>query len=135
MLVMVCLNQRLDTPYIKYNNKFEKASWNEVYKIIKSKIENTNKDKICGFVGDLVNMEAGYIFKEFFDRTIDSYKYESRSTQIFIDNTVRENYLLNSTINGIEETDLILLVGTNPRFEATMVNARIRKAYLNNKVK
>jgi NADH-quinone oxidoreductase subunit G len=129
------LNQRLDTPYIKYNNKFEKASWNEVYKIIKSKIENTNKDKICGFVGDLVNMEAGYIFKEFFDRTIDSYKYESRSTQIFIDNTVRENYLLNSTINGIEETDLIFLVGTNPRFEATMVNARIRKAYLNNKIK
>jgi len=129
------LNQRLDTPYIKYNNKFEKASWNEVYKIIKSKIENTNKDKICGFVGDLVNMEAGYIFKEFFDRTIDSYMYESRSTQIFIDNTVRENYLLNSTINGIEETDLIFLVGTNPRFEATIVNARIRKAYLNNKVK
>ena len=129
------LNQRLDTPYIKYNNKFEKASWNEVYKIIKSKIENTNKDKICGFVGDLVNMEAGYIFKEFFDRTIDSYMYESRSTQSFIDNTVRENYLLNSTINGIEETDLIFLVGTNPRFEATMVNARIRKAYLNNKVK
>jgi len=129
------LNQRLDTPYIKYNNKFEKASWNEVYKIIKSKIENTNKDKICGFVGDLVNMEAGYIFKEFFDRTIDSYMYESRSTQTFIDNTVRENYLLNSTINGIEETDLIFLVGTNPRFEATMVNARIRKAYLNNKIK
>jgi len=129
------LNQRLDTPYIKYNNKFEKASWNEVYKIIKSKIENTNKDKICGFIGDLVNMEAGYIFKEFFDRTIDSYKYESRSTQIFIDNTVRENYLLNSTISGIEETDLIFLVGTNPRFEATIVNARIRKAYLNNKVK
>ena len=129
------LNQRLDTPYIKYNNKFEKASWNEVYKIIKSKIENTNKDKICGFIGDLVNMEAGYIFKEFFDRTIDSYMYESRSTQIFIDNTVRENYLLNSTINGIEETDLIFLVGTNPRFEATIVNARIRKAYLNNKVK
>ena len=129
------LNQRLDTPYIKYNNKFEKASWSEVYKIIKSKIENTNKDKICGFVGDLVNMEAGYIFKEFFDRTIDSYMYESRSTQIFIDNTVRENYLLNSTINGIEETDLIFLVGTNPRFEATMVNARIRKAYLNNKIK
>jgi NADH-quinone oxidoreductase subunit G len=45
---------------------------------------------------------------------------------------VRENYLFNSTINGIEETDLILLIGTNPRFEATMLNARIRKAYLNN---
>ena len=129
------LNQRLDTPYIKYNKKFEKASWDEVYKIIKSKIENTDKDKICGFVGDLTNMETSFIFKEFFDRTIDTNKYESRSTQSFIDTSVRENYLFNSTINGIEETDLILLIGTNPRFEATMVNARIRKAYLNNNTK
>ena len=80
-------------------------------------------------------MEASFIFKEFFDRTIDTNKYESRSSQSFIDNSVRENYLFNSTINGIEETDLILLIGTNPRFEATMVNARIRKAYLNNNTK
>ena len=125
------LNQRLDTPYIKYNNKFEKASWDEVYKIIKSKIENTNKDKICGFVGDLTNMETSFIFKEFFDRTIDTNKYDSRAVNNFIDTSVRENYLFNSKINGIEESDLILLIGTNPRFEATMVNARIRKAYLN----
>ena len=129
------LNQRLDTPYVKYNNKFEKASWNEVYKIIKSKIENTNKDKICGFVGDLVNMEAGFIFKEFFDRTINTKNYESRSSNIFIDNSLRENYLFNSSINGIEDTDLILLIGTNPRYEATILNARIRKAYLNNNTK
>ncbi len=126
------LNQRLDTPYIKYNNKFEKASWDEVYKIIKSKIENTDKEKICGFVGDLTNMEAGFMFKEFFERTLNTNKYESRSSQSFIDNSVRENYLFNSTINGIEKADLILLIGTNPRFEATMVNARIRKAYLKN---
>ena len=129
------LNQRLDTPYIKYNNKFEKASWNEVYKIIKSKIENTNKDKICGFVGDLTNMETSFIFKEFLERTIDSKKYDFRSKKNFIDNSLRENYLFNSSINGIEDADLILLIGTNPRFEATMVNARIRKAYVNNGTK
>ena len=129
------LNQRLDTPYVKYNNKFEKASWDEVYKIIKSKIKNTKKENICGFVGDLANMEASFIFKEFFDRTIDTNKYDSKSSKRFIDNSVRENYLFNSTINGIEESDLILLIGTNPRFEATMLNARIRKAYLNNKTK
>ena len=126
------LNQRLDTPYIKYNNKFEKASWNEVYKIIKSKIENTNKDKVCGFVGDLINMEASFIFKEFFERTIDTKNYESRETSLFFDNSIRENYLFNSKINGIEDADLILLIGTNPRFEATMLNARIRKAFVNN---
>ena len=129
------LNQRLDTPYIKYNNKFEKASWDEVFKIIKSKIQNTDKDKIAGFVGDLTNMEASYIFKEFLERTIDTKNYESRSSDMFIDSSKRENYLFNSTINGIEESDLILLIGTNPRFEATMLNARIRKAYLKNKVK
>jgi len=129
------LNQRLDTPYIKYNNKFEKASWDEVFNIIKSKIENSNKDKICGFVGDLVNMETSFIFKEFFDRTIDNKNYESRSTNKFIDNSQRENYLFNSTINGIEDSDFILLIGTNPRFEATIVNARIRKSYLNNNTK
>ena len=129
------LNQRLDTPYIKYNNKFEKASWDEVFNIIKSKMVNSNKDKICGFVGDLVNMETSFIFKEFFDRTIDNKNYESRSTNKFIDNSQRENYLFNSTINGIEDSDFILLIGTNPRFEATIVNARIRKSYLNNNTK
>ena len=129
------LNQRLDTPYIKYNNKFEKASWDEVFKIIKSKIQNTDKDKIAGFVGDLTNMETSYIFKEFLERAIDTKNYESRSFDMFIDSSKRENYLFNSTINGIEESDFILLIGTNPRFEATMLNARIRKAYLKNKVK
>ncbi len=129
------LNQRLDTPYIKYNNKFEKASWDEVYKIIKSKIENANKDKICGFVGDLTNMETSFIFKEFFERTVDTKKYDFRSTKRFIDSSKRENYLFNSSINGIEEADLILLIGANPRFEATMINARIRKAYLSNNTK
>ena len=129
------LNQRLDTPYIKYNKKFEKASWNEVYKIIKSRIKNTDKEKICGFVGDLTNMEASFIFKEFLERTLNIKKYESRPKKSFINTSVRENYLFNSTINGIEESDLIFLIGTNPRFEATMVNARIRKAYSNNNTK
>jgi len=129
------LNQRLDTPYIKYNNKFEKANWDEVYKIIKSKIENTNKDRICGFVGDLTNMETSFIFKEFLERTVNTKKYDFRSQKRFIDNSNRENYLFNSSINGIEEADLILLIGTNPRYEATMVNARIRKAFVNNNTK
>ena len=129
------LNQRLDTPYIKYNNKFEKASWDEVYKIIKSKIENTDNKKICGFVGDLSNMEASFIFKEFLERTINTKNYESRSIKTFIDSSIRENYIFNSKINGIEEADLILMIGTNPRYEATMINARIRKAFLNNNTK
>ena len=129
------LHQRLDTPYIKYNGKFEKASWQEVYKIIKSKLENTSKKKVSGFVGDLTNMETAYIFKEFFDRTVETDNYESRSDNRYINTTKRENYLFNSSINGIEDADLILLLGANPRYEATILNARIRKSYLNNNTK
>jgi len=129
------LHQRLDTPFIKYNKKFEKASWNEVYKIIKSKLENTLNEKVCGFVGDLTNMETGYIFKEFFERTLNIDNYDSRSDNRFSDLSDRKNYLFNSSINGIEESDLILLIGTNPRYEATILNARIRKSYLNNETK
>ena len=128
-------NQRLDTPYIKYNNKFEKATWEEVFKIIKSKFQNTSKDKIAGFIGDLNNMESSYIFKEFFDRTLDTNNYESRSSNYFIESSKRENYIFNSTINGIEESDLILLIGSNPRYEATILNTRIRKSFINNSTK
>ncbi|MDB4157337.1 NADH-quinone oxidoreductase subunit NuoG [Candidatus Pelagibacter sp.] len=129
------LNQRLDTPYIKYNGKFEKASWNEVFNIIKSKFKNAEKDKICGITGDLVNMETLYLFKEFFNKTLGSYNVESRSEHTYLNPQKRENYLFNSTINGIEEADFILLIGCNPRYEATILNARIRKAYLQNKTK
>ena len=129
------LNQRLDTPYIKYNGKFEKASWNEVFNIIKSKFKNADKNKICGMSGDLINMESLYIFKEFFNKTLGSYNVESRSDHTYLNSKKRENYLFNSTINGIEEADFILLIGSNPRYEATILNARIRKAYLQNKTK
>ena len=129
------LNQRLDTPYIKYNGKFEKASWNEVFNIIKSKFKNADKNKICGITGDLVNMETLYIFKEFFNKTLGSYNIESRNDHAYLNPEKRENYLFNSTINGIEEADFILLIGSNPRYEATILNSRIRKAYLENKTK
>ena len=129
------LNQRLDTPFIKYNGKFEKASWSEVFNIIKSKFENSSKERICGFVGDLINMETGYIFKEFFDRTLNNKNYDSRSDNRFLDISERENYIFNSSINGIEDADLIFLIGANPRYEATILNARIRKAFVNNNTK
>ncbi|MDA7781061.1 NADH-quinone oxidoreductase subunit NuoG [Candidatus Pelagibacter sp.] len=128
-------NQRLDTPYIKYNGKFEKASWSEVFNIIKSKFKNTNKEKICGLTGDLVNMETLYIFKEFFNKTLGSQNLESRDNHTYLNPEKRENYLFNSSINGIEEADFIFLLGTNPRFEATILNARIRKSYIQNKTK
>jgi NADH-quinone oxidoreductase subunit G len=129
------LNQRLDTPFVKYNNKFDKASWREVINLIKERIKETDKDKICGFTGDLVNMETLYIFKEFFNKCLNSNNIDFRNSHSYLNSEIRENYLFNSGINGIEESDFIFLVGSNPRFEATMLNARIRKAYLKNKLK
>jgi NADH-quinone oxidoreductase subunit G len=128
------LNQRLDTPYIKYNGKFEKASWKEVFNIINVKIKSANSSKICGITGDLVNMETLYIFKEFFNKTLNSKNLEFRNNHSYINPEKRENYIFNSSINGIEESDFIFLIGSNPRYEATILNARIRKAYLQNKI-
>ena len=129
------LNQRLDTPFIKYNKKFDKASWNEVNNIIKGKVEETNSDKICGLTGDLTNMETLFIFKEFFNKCLNSKNLESRNDHVYLNPEKRENYLFNSNINGIEESDFIFIIGSNPRYEATILNARIRKAYLDNKTK
>ncbi len=129
------LNQRLDTPLVKYAGRFDKASWKEVYNILKSKIASTEPNKICGFTGDLINMEAIFIFKEFFNKILNCKNFDSRNDHIYLNPEKRENYLFNSTLNGIEESDLILLIGSNPRYEATILNSRIRKAYLQNKVK
>ena len=127
------LNQRLDTPYIKKDGTLIKSSWKEAFGLIKNKILQTSSDKISGFVGDMINMEASYIFKELLSKVFKTEWYESRSDHYYLNTYNRENYLFNSKIKGIEESDLIILIGTNPRFEATILNARIRKTYVKNK--
>ena len=127
------LNQRLDTPYIKKDGTLIKSSWKEAFELIKNTILQTSSDKISGFVGDMINMEASYIFKELLSKVFKTEWYESRSDHYYLNTYNRENYLFNSKIKCIEESDLIILIGTNPRFEATILNARIRKAYVKNK--
>ena len=126
-------NQRLDTPYIKVKGKFEKTSWDSALKSIVEKIKESPSEKIAGITGDLSNMETLYIAKEFFQKTLKSTNLESRTEDYYVNNNNRKNYIFNSTINGIEEADLIILIGTNPRYEATILNARIRKSFLKNK--
>jgi len=127
-------NQRLDVPYAKKKNKFEKVSWAEVYNIIFEKISKTSSDKIAGITGDMTNMETLYAVKEFFEKTIKSKNLDSRIENYYVNPSSRNNYIFNSKIEGIEETDLIILIGTNPRYEATILNSRIRKAYIANNV-
>ena len=126
-------NQRLDIPYVKIDGKFKKVSWDYALNYIAEKIKKSPPEKIAGITGDLTNMETLYIAKDFFNKTIKSKNLESRVDNYYVNNKDRKNYIFNSTINGIENSDLIVLVGANPRYEATILNARIRKAYLKNK--
>ena len=129
------LKQRLDVPYIRENGRLKKVSWLEAQKILINKVKSFNSNEIAGMVGELADLEMIYSFKSFFEKTLGSKNLECRQDRIYLNPEDRMNYIFNSSINGIEESDLILLVGTNPKLEATILNARIRKSYLKNKVK
>ena len=127
------LKQRIDTPLIKKNGKFVKADWDEVIKIIKNKLNNISPEKIAGHAGDMVGLESGYLFKKFLN-LFKIKDLECREKDMYIDDEDKLNYIFNSNIQNLEEADLVLLVGTNPRLEATMVNARLRKAFVKNRL-
>ena len=127
------LKQRLDIPYIKKNNKFQKSSWEEVISILVEKIKTINPNEIGGHIGDMINLENALGFKNLFS-ALKSNNLDFRERNFYINSSDKSNYIFNSSIKGIEESDLILLVGTNPRLEATMLNARIRKVFAQKKV-
>jgi len=122
------LKQRLDVPYIKKKNKLQKCTWDEAISVLVEKINTINPDEIGGHIGDMVNLENALSFKKFFS-ALKTKNLEFRERKFYINSSEKSNYIFNSSIKGIEETDLILLVGTNPRHEATILNARIRKVF------
>ncbi len=126
------LKQRLDSPYIKKDNKLEKSSWDAAIDLIRSKINSINPDEIGGHIGDMVSLENALAFKKLF-KVLNSSNIEFREKKFYLNSSEKINYLFNSSIKGVEDSDLILLIGTNPRHEATMLNARIRKAYVQKK--
>ena len=127
------LKQRLDVPYIKKNNKLQKSTWDEVISVLAEKFKTINSNEIGGHIGDMVNLENALSFKKFFS-VLKSNNLDFRERNLYINPSEKSNYIFNSSIKGIEETDLILLVGTNPRHEATMLNARIRKIFAKKQV-
>ena len=129
------LKQRLDTPFIRENGKLNPTSWNNALELLTSKLKIFKPNEVAGITGDLVDLEMAYSFKSFFEKCIGSRNLECRQDKTYINPNERINYIFNSKINGIENSDLILLVGTNPRLEATILNARIRKSYIQNKIK
>ena len=127
-------NQRLDTPFIRDGDKFSKISWNEAYKVLKSKLDSTEFEKVGCFTGDLTNMETAFAARELFNKVLKSSLIDSRSDNYYVNFSEKENYRFNSGIAGIEESDLILMIGCNPRYEATILNSRIRKSYIKSKL-
>ncbi len=127
------LKQRLDIPYIKKNNKLQKSSWDEAISLLVDKINSINSNEIGGHIGDMVSMENALSFKKLFSK-LNSSNLEFREKKFYLNSSEKSNYIFNSSIRGIEDSDLILLIATNPRHEATMLNARIRKVFAQKRV-
>jgi len=123
--------RRLDRPYVRRKGKLEEASWAEAFTAIASGLKGVKGAEIAGLVGDLANMEAMLALKDFL-ASLGASRIEARQDGAALDASARASYLMNSGIAGIEDADYILLVGTNPRTEAPLVNARIRKAVVKN---
>ena len=105
----------------------------EAISILAEQIKRVNPNEIAGHIGDMVNLENALSFKKLFS-VLKSNNLEFRERKFYINPSEKSNYIFNSSIKGIEQCDLILLVGTNPRHEATMLNARIRKVFVQKQV-
>ena len=126
------LKQRLDKPYKRENGKLVESTWDEVINLVCSKVKDTEKKLIAGHIGDMESMETINSFKALLE-SMDVTNYEFREKPFYVNSENKINYIFNSSIKGIEDSDCIVLIGSNPRNEATMVNARIRKNFVSKK--
>jgi len=123
------LRQRLDRPYVRNKKgKLEAASWGDALKAVSAKLTKAGGSKIAAIAGNLADAEAMVALKDLFT-ALGSANLDCRQDGAKIGGP-RGSYIFNSGIAGIEEADALLLIGTNPRLEAPVLNARIRKRYL-----
>ena len=124
--------QRLDRPFIRKSGKLQPASWSEAFAAIAERIAATKPERMAAIVGDLAAAEEIKALKDLMTalgvRNLDCRQDGARL------GGERQSYLFNTTIAGIEAADAILIVGANPRWEAPVLNARIRKAWLGSSV-
>ena len=121
--------QRLDRPFIRENGKLRAATWPEAFDAIAAKVKNVAGNRIAALAGDMLDAESLFALKELMG-ALGSANIDCRQDGAALDAGNRASYLFNSTIAGIDKADVILLVGSNPRWEAPVVNARIRKRHL-----
>ncbi len=125
--------QRLDQPYVRENGKLQPASWSAAFGAIAKKLARANPKRLGAIVGDLAAIEEIFALKDLMTR-LGVANLDCRQDGSTIDpKWGRAGYLFNSTIVGIDTADALLLVGTNPRHEAVVLNARIRKRWRNAK--
>ncbi len=121
--------QRLDRPYVRKNGKLTAASWDEAFAAIADKVAASSAEKIGAIAGDLCSVEDMFAMRELMG-ALGSNNMDCRPEGSTLDPALgRASYIFNSTIEGIEDADALMLVGTNPRKEAAVLNSRIRKRW------
>ena len=121
--------RRLDNCWVKRDGRMVKASWTEAFAAIAARVQGVAGDKIGAIAGNLADAESMLALKDLMS-ALGSQNLDCRQDGADTDVSRRDFYTFNTSIAGIEEADAILLVGTNPRTEAPLVNARIRKRWL-----
>jgi NADH-quinone oxidoreductase subunit G len=122
--------QRLDRPYVRENGKLRVATWNEALDAVATRLNAAAPERVGVIAGDLQDAESMKAALDLF-RGMGVQSTDCRSDGMALGDGPRESWLFNSTIAGIEDADVVLLVGTNPRLEAPVLNARLRKRWLN----
>jgi NADH-quinone oxidoreductase subunit G len=120
--------QRLDRPYVRRGGKLVEATWDEAFAAIAEKLSSVDGAKIAAIAGDQCDAESMVALKDLMI-ALDSPNIDCRQDGAKLDGP-RGSYIFNPGIRGIDQADAILLVGTNPRAESPVLNARIRKRYL-----
>jgi NADH-quinone oxidoreductase subunit G len=121
--------QRLDRPFIRENGRLRPASWGEAFAVIAAKVAGTAPNRIGAIAGDLAAAEEMFALKLLM-QSLGSSNMDCRQDGTALSPAFgRASYLFNPTIAGIENATSILIVGANPRLEASIVNARIRKRW------
>jgi len=121
--------QRLDRPYLRKRGKLVEATWDEAFGAIEAKLGGIDGKKVAAIAGDQCDAESMVALKDLM-AAIGSPNVDCRQDGAKLEAGVRGGYLFNAGIRGIDQADAILLVGTNPRWESPVLNARIRKRYL-----
>jgi NADH-quinone oxidoreductase subunit G len=121
--------QRLDQPYVREDGRLRAASWDEALDVVAGKLKAAAADRIGVIAGDLQDAESMKAALDLF-RALGSANTDCRQDGSALGYGPRESWLFNSGLAGIEAADAVLIVGSNPRTEAPLLNTRLRKAWL-----